>query len=122
MIPSPKAVSISFSIDCAASGMAATKGPSGGLLALHGIRRWVPHDVRRALATFLDDQMPGGSASAILDHAMDKEVARLHYSRAQRMELKALGMELWCRAILDAHRREKVAWRSSASRRVSSMP
>ncbi|MGO4571869.1 tyrosine-type recombinase/integrase [Microvirga sp. 2TAF3] len=91
----------------------------GDLLALYGIRRWVPHDVRRTLATFLEDHMLGGSASAILDHTMNKEederqktaeVTRLHYSHAQRLELKALGMELWCKGILDAYRREKAAW------------
>ncbi|WP_414474403.1 integrase family protein [Microvirga sp. M2] len=89
------------------------------LLILHGIRRWVPQDARRALATYLSDHGLGGSASAILDHSLDKEaderqkrapVTRLHYDHAQRMELKAVGMELWCRAILEAYGREKAAF------------
>ncbi|MGF9759822.1 integrase family protein [Microvirga sp. 0TCS3.31] len=92
--------------------------PLPDILADHGIRRWVPHDVRRALATYLADHDLGGAASAILDHSHDKgadermktaAVTRLHYDRAQRMRLKAQGMELWVEAVLEAYEREKAA-------------
>ncbi|ACB27149.1 integrase arm-type DNA-binding domain-containing protein [Methylobacterium radiotolerans] len=87
------------------------------LFALYGIRRWTPHDVRRGLATFLGERRLGGAAAAILDHvdgkAEERErtapVTRLHYDRAQRMELKSEGMDLWCRAILEAYEREREA-------------
>lgn len=36
-------------------------------------------------------------------------MTRLHYDHAQRMDLKALGMELWCKAVLEAYKTEKVA-------------
>jgi hypothetical protein len=85
------------------------------LLARFGISRSTPHDTRRALTTFLRDHRLGGSASAILDHTMDKKereanerertalVTRRHYDQSQRMDLKAEGMELWCRAVLEAY-------------------
>ncbi|KQQ32074.1 hypothetical protein ASF58_11075 [Methylobacterium sp. Leaf125] len=87
------------------------------LFALYGIRRWTPHDVRRGLATFLGERRLGGAAAAILDHVDGKAderertaaVTRLHYDRAQRMELKAEGLALWCEAILEAYEREREA-------------
>jgi integrase len=88
------------------------------ILAAHGIRRWVPHDTRRALTTYLSERDLGGSASAILDHTMSKNsdermrtapVTRLHYDRAQRLPLKSLGMEVWVKAILEAYEKEKAA-------------
>ncbi|CAA2155902.1 hypothetical protein MBRA_01520 [Methylobacterium brachiatum] len=87
------------------------------LFAQYGIRRWTPHDVRRGIATFLGERRLGGAAAAILDHVDGKSderertaaVTRLHYDRAQRVELKAEGMELWCRAILEAFEREREA-------------
>jgi hypothetical protein len=94
------------------------RDPERDLLSQHGIRRWIPHDTRRALTTYLAEHDLGGSASAILDHTMSKDadermktatVTRLHYDRAQRMKLKALGMELWCRAVIEAYEREKAA-------------
>lgn len=60
----------------------------------------------------------GGVASAILDHTVDKSedkrerrapVTRLHYDRAQRIDLKAEGMAAWCEAILAAYERERDA-------------
>jgi hypothetical protein len=94
------------------------RDPDKDLLSQHGIRRWVPHDTRRALTTYLADHDLGGAASAILDHSHDKHadermktaaVTRLHYDRAQRMKLKALGMELWCKAVIEAYEKEKAA-------------
>ncbi|WP_454104513.1 integrase arm-type DNA-binding domain-containing protein [Methylorubrum extorquens] len=87
------------------------------LFALHGIRRWTPHDVRRGIATFLGERRLGGAAAAILDHvdgkAEERErtapVTRLHYDRAQRLELKAEGMAMWCEAILAAYEKERDA-------------
>jgi hypothetical protein len=92
------------------------RDPERDLLSQHGIRRWIPHDTRRALTTYLADHDLGGAASAILDHSHDKHadermktaaVTRLHYDRAQRMKLKALGMELWCKAVIEAYKKEK---------------
>lgn len=94
------------------------RDPERDLLSQHGIRRWIPHDTRRALTTFLVNADLGGSASAILDHTMSKDederqktapVTRLHYDRAQRLPLKSLGMELWCKAVIAAYEREKAA-------------
>lgn len=93
-----------------------TEGKSD-LFAQYGIRRWTPHDVRRGIATFLGERRLGGAAAAILDHvdgkAEERErtaaVTRLHYDRAQRVELKAEGMTLWCEAILAAYEREREA-------------
>lgn len=88
------------------------------LLKKHRIRPWVPHDIRRALATFLDDEDLGGAAAAILAHKTakrDDEAARLEdvtrkvYARAQRLDLKARGMELWVAAVIEAYEREAVA-------------
>jgi len=94
------------------------RDPDKDLLSQHGIRRWITHDTRRALTTYLADHDLGGAASAILDHSHDKHadermktaaVTRLHYDRAQRMKLKALGMELWCKAVIEAYKKEKAA-------------
>ncbi|CAO4165276.1 DUF4102 domain-containing protein [Methylorubrum aminovorans] len=85
------------------------------LFAIYAIRRWTPHDVRRGIATFLGERRLGGAAAAILDHvdgrAEERErtaaVTRLHYDRAQRMDLKAEGMALWVAAIMEAYERER---------------
>ncbi|NEU11115.1 integrase family protein [Methylobacterium sp. BTF04] len=88
------------------------------LFEQHGIRRWTPHDTRRALATWLGERRMGGIASAILDHTNNKAqderekrapVTRLHYDMAQRIDFKAEGMEAWCEAILAAYERERDA-------------
>jgi hypothetical protein len=92
------------------------RDPERDLLSQHGIRRWIPHDTRRALTTYLSERDLGGSASAILDHSHDKHadermktaaVTRLHYDRAQKLPLKSLGMEIWCRAVIEAYEKEK---------------
>lgn len=86
------------------------------LLARHGIEPWTPHDVRRTLASFLDEARLGGAASAILAHRPantehDRErvevVTRLHYAKSQRLGLKAEGMQLWVDAVLKTYRAEK---------------
>ncbi|EHP92636.1 MULTISPECIES: integrase arm-type DNA-binding domain-containing protein [Methylorubrum] len=90
--------------------------PREELLERYGVAPWVPHDVRRALATFLDERRLGGAGSAILAHRAARSederervehVTRLHYAKGQRMALKAEGMEAWCRAVLDAYQAEK---------------
>lgn len=89
------------------------------LLARHGIEPWTPHDVRRTLASFLDEARLGGAASAILAHRPaktenDRErvevVTRLHYAKSQRLALKAEGMKLWVDAVLQAYSAEKAAF------------
>jgi hypothetical protein len=86
------------------------------LFARHGITPWVPHDVRRTLGTFLDDQRLGGAGSAILAHRPAKTenerekveaVTRLHYAKSQRLGLKAEGMQAWVAAVLEAYAIEK---------------
>lgn len=86
------------------------------LFARYGIEPWVPHDVRRTLSTFLDDQRLGGAGSAILAHRPAKSenerekveaVTRLHYAKSQRLGLKAEGMSVWIGAVLEAYRAEK---------------
>lgn len=88
------------------------------LFARHRIRVWVPHDVRRTIGSLLAEEELGGAASAILAHktgGKDTEEAKLEdvtrkvYARAQRLDLKAKGMEVWVRAVLDAYRREAAA-------------
>lgn len=88
--------------------------PAGDLFARYGIRVWTPHDVRRTLATFLDDEGLGGAGSAILAHSRGKgseeerteDITRRVYAKAQRLELKARGMEVWVPHVLAAYERE----------------
>lgn len=86
------------------------------LLARYGVRPWTLHDVRRTLATFLDDNRLGGAGSAILAHKTSKEedekerkadVTQIHYTKSQRIPLKAQGMELWVTAVMEAYEKEK---------------
>ncbi len=93
------------------------------LFARHGITPWVPHDVRRTLGTFLDDQRLGGAGSAILAHRPAKTenerekveaVTRLHYAKSQRLALKAEGIELWVIAVLEAYAAEKAKMKGMA--------
>lgn len=95
------------------------------LFKRHRIRPWVPHDIRRALATFLDDEDLGGAAAAILahktgkkdeEHAKLEDVTRKVYARAQRLDLKARGMEAWVAAVIAAYEREAAALDQAASR------
>ncbi|TFZ59025.1 hypothetical protein E4V01_08520 [Methylorubrum sp. Q1] len=90
---------------------------SDSLFAKYGIEEWTPHDVRRSLATFLDEEEMGGAGSAILAHADDRKtdakmadrmmaVTRLHYSKAQRIPLKMKGMRLWTEAVFAAYEHE----------------
>lgn len=94
--------------------------PEGDLMTLHGIRHWTAHDVRRTLPAFLDMERLGGSGSAILAHSKAKAngdqdaerelpaaITLKHYIHSQRIELKALGMEVWVSAVLEAYAREK---------------
>lgn len=88
--------------------------PEGDLFARYGIRVWTPHDVRRTLATFLDDEGLGGAGSAILAHSRGKgseeerteDITRRVYAKAQRLDLKARGMERWVPRVLAAYERE----------------
>ncbi|MGG3815652.1 hypothetical protein ABEV34_28995, partial [Methylorubrum rhodesianum] len=79
-----------------------------------------PHDVRRTLPTFLDMERLGGAGSAILAHARrkaqggaeeERELASAitlkHYIHSQRLELKAEGMQVWVKAILEAVDQER---------------
>ena len=87
------------------------------LFAKYDIEPWTPHDVRRTLATFLDDLRLGGAASAILAHKIPDEkipkrelmarVTETHYNSSQKIMLKAEGMSLWVDAVIKAHRSAK---------------
>ncbi len=94
--------------------------PLGDLFERYGIRRWTPHDARRSLGAFLDDEGLGGAASAILAHSRDKgddekarieDVTRRVYAKAQRLALKAAGMEPWVAHVLAAYERERARFR-----------
>ena len=100
-----------------------TVRPEGDLLARYGIRHWTAHDVRRTLPSLLDMERLGGSGSAILAHSKarangDQDTERelpasitlKHYIHSQRIELKALGMQVWTDAVLATYAREKVAF------------
>ena len=92
--------------------------PREDLMERYGIAPWVPHDVRRALATFLDERRLGGAGSAILAHRAARSederervehVTRLHYAKGQRLPLKAEGMAAWVAAVLAAYETERGA-------------
>ncbi|MGW9820487.1 integrase [Methylorubrum extorquens] len=92
--------------------------PREDLMERYGIAPWVPHDVRRALATFLDERRLGGAGSAILAHRAARSederervehVTRLHYAKGQRLPLKAEGMEAWVATVLAAYETERAA-------------
>ncbi len=97
--------------------------PEGDLMERHGIRHWTPHDVRRTLPSLLDMERLGGSGSAILAHSKAKAngddggerelpsaITLRHYIHSQRMDLKALGMEVWVAAVMEAYARERAAF------------
>lgn len=99
------------------------------LFALYGIERWTLHDCRRTLTNYLDDRRLGGSATAILAHKTSsgktKERERLspvteqHYSRSQRIDLKAEGMALWVKALLAAYAKESRKFRDLRAERIA---
>ncbi|WCS24862.1 hypothetical protein LOK46_27670 [Methylobacterium sp. NMS14P] len=106
-----------------------SKSQGVDLFAGHGIQPWIPHDVRRAIVTFLGDHGLGGSASAIIAHREYREdlkreyerermlpVTELHYNRSQKLGLKVEGMKLWTKAILDAYEIEKASFTSALTR------
>jgi integrase len=86
----------------------------------YGIRPFTLHDIRRAMATFLEDNRLGGAATAILGHKMthsnvnERErlapVTEQHYSQSQKIDLKSEGMALWVRALLAACEEERPDW------------
>jgi hypothetical protein len=94
------------------------------LFEYYGIRPWVLHDIRRTLGTFMEDRRLGGAASAILGHKLPHDemperermapVTEIHYNSSQRIALKAEGMALWTRAILEACEKERKALRRKA--------
>jgi hypothetical protein len=95
---------------------AVTVRPEGDLLKAAGIEHWRPHDARRSMTTFLDDEELGGSGSAILahkprknepEHALVEDITRRVYDKAQRLELKARGMEAWVAHVVTTYERER---------------
>lgn len=100
------------------------------LFEANDIRPWVPHDLRRTMTAFLEGERLGGAASAILAHkaqrasgSPDEErelmaaITLKHYFRGQRLDLKAAGMEVWVKAILDAYDEEALKMDRSEARR-----
>jgi len=95
--------------------------PEGNLFQRYGIRVWTPHDARRTLGTFLDEEQLGGAGSAILAHSKDKsenreearieDITRRVYAKAQRLELKASGMQPWVDHVLAAYERERARFK-----------
>nr|WP_282103983.1 integrase arm-type DNA-binding domain-containing protein [Methylobacterium sp. 37f] len=95
-----------------------TQRPSGNLFAANRIRVWTPHDARRSIATFLDDEELGGAGSAILAHSRGRgadeearieDITRRVYAKAQRLDVKAKGMEAWVAHVLAAYAQERDA-------------
>lgn len=101
-------------------------GPAPGTGALPTVLKdaeipyWTPHAVRSVLATELIDAMLDAAASAILSHKRPRtsdlperptadehaeEVTLRHYSRAQRIPLKKLGMIEWHKRLRQARTR-----------------
>ncbi|MBB3915581.1 integrase arm-type DNA-binding domain-containing protein [Rhizobium fabae] len=89
------------------------------LLTLAGVTvpDWSPHDVRRTLATLVEDWTTRGDAvSAVIDHegqGADRAtqetaargaaaITRTAYSQSQRLLLKRIAMEPWCDAVVAA--------------------
>jgi integrase len=89
------------------------------LLTLAGVTvtDWSPHDVRRTLATLVEDWTTRGDAvSAVVDHeslGADRAtqetaargaaaITRTAYSQSQRLLLKRIAMEPWCDAVVAA--------------------
>lgn len=93
------------------------------------VRPFTLHDCRRTLATYLDDRRLGGAATAILGHKsstsrMDEReklapVTEQHYSRSQKIDLKAEGMALWTKALIAAYERERRKIRRSSGPRLA---
>ncbi|MGY3532324.1 hypothetical protein [Bradyrhizobium sp. USDA 4452] len=83
----------------------------------YGVRPFTLHDIRRAMATFLEDNRLGGAATAILGHKMtysninERErlapVTEQHYSQSQKIDLKSEGMALWVKTLLAAYAKER---------------
>lgn len=99
-------------------GEAVTTRGRGNLLQANGIRRWTPHDTRRSIASFLQDEELGGVGSAILAHGRGKnepeeakieDITRRVYASAQRLSLKSRGMTAWVDRLLAAYERERAA-------------
>lgn len=85
------------------------KGDGSGydILAEAGLPDFTLHGVRKSLATFLaDTDLPPGTASTILDHAMpamseeEAAVTARHYNQSQRLPLKHAGLTRWAGAVL----------------------
>jgi hypothetical protein len=99
------------------------------LFALYGVERWTLHDCRRTLTNYLDDRRLDGSATAILAHktsngrTKERErlapVAEQHYSRSQRIDLKAAGVALWVKALLAAYAKESRKFRDLRTQRLA---
>lgn len=91
------------------------------LFAANGIRQWTPHDARRTMTGFLNHHRIGAASSAILAHRGNREsekaerermlpVTKLHYHHDQCVFLKAEGMTLWTKRILEQYAIEKKTW------------
>lgn len=87
------------------------------LFAIVGLpARAGPHDCRRSLSTYFENQGLGAYASALLDHKvsgvdkMDRAVATITqavYAAADRVIVKSEGIQLWLDAILPAYNEAK---------------
>lgn len=94
-----------------------------------GVRPFTLHDIRRAIATFLDERRLGGAATAILGHKsstshLDEReklapVTEQHYSRSQRIDLKAEGIALWTKVLLATYERERTKIRKGRALRFA---
>lgn len=102
------------------------KGDGLNLFDLNGEIYWSPHDIRRAITAFLENEgMPGG-ASVVLAHKLNRDmsvpmtneelaewrkldaasVTRRNYGHIQHLSLKQEALEAWVNAVLSEY--EKV--------------
>jgi integrase len=89
---------------------------ASGIDLLEGVPEFSPHKLRDALASCLTDlQLPGGAASAVLDHAdaerdddpqsRQAKVTQDHYDRSHKLDLKHMALERWSEKVLKEYER-----------------
>ncbi len=85
--------------------------PATGIDLLEGVPDFSPHKFRDALASGLTElELPGGAASAVLDHAdadraddpesRQAKVTQDHYDRSHKLGLKNRALTAWTKAVL----------------------
>ncbi|MBJ6125430.1 hypothetical protein [Microvirga splendida] len=90
--------------------------PATGIDLLEGVPKFSPHKFRDALASGLTElELPGGAASAVLDHAdaereedpesRQAKVTQDHYDRSHKLGLKNRALTEWADAVLGEYKK-----------------